>query len=685
MTLGPIGPLWSKFTSSRVWEKLSGAVGGLFAERKFSMKATRYTAIGLAVIGAIVLSILTIGVPSSFLVEVIQKRFEAETGYRLRIADGAKLGFLPSVSVTVHKVSVLDGNGPRPETHLTADSVRIKLPLSALISGNPRLSEVAIVGPKFFVPLLRTRTAPLPAAPAKAERASAATPLVDRFTIENGAVVFASQDGRVDSQVDRIALEGSVGAGDLLSVKGSGQIGEQALLVSLKGQIPQARNDGRPRAFEFTVEAPGLLREPIRGTADVRTRGSLLSISSFTGSIGQSAFSGSTSVDFASKPLVKMEVNLQRLDLSAVERGDAGPQAGLDQPWSDKPFSLDGLNYFDAEVQVTAAQLNIDRFRFAPITVGAILTNGVLTAGVTNTGVYGGRVQGTVAVDASTATLSHALRIDLIGVRAFPLLSDVASFTAIDGLMQAKIDARGRGSSLRAVMSTLGGAVDVLVQDGEIRNVNVAKMIRTLGASVIKGWQANRDEKTDMSALSALFRIENGKAATDNLRLLGPLVRVTGAGTVDVGAKTLNFRLDPKLVLSLEGQGSTATPSGFGVPIVAEGTWGEPRIYPDMAGILDNPQDAYSKLNALGAGLFGSNSGQPGGQGNLVDGIGSLIGRFGADNKANEKPVEADKPSQAQPQTQPQPQTSQAPAKPRNPPAQEAQNPIDFFKNLFSR
>ena len=36
-----------------------------------------------------------------------------------------------------------------------------------------------------------------------------------------------------------------------------------------------------------------------------------------------------------------------------------------------------------------------------------------------------------------------------------------------------------------------------------------------------------------------------------------------------------------------------------------EGPWGEPRIYPDMQGILDNPDAAYAKLRELGKGLFG--------------------------------------------------------------------------------
>ena len=38
-----------------------------------------------------------------------------------------------------------------------------------------------------------------------------------------------------------------------------------------------------------------------------------------------------------------------------------------------------------------------------------------------------------------------------------------------------------------------------------------------------------------------------------------------------------------------------------------EGPWGEPRIYPDMQGILDNPDAAYAKLKEMGKGLFGPN------------------------------------------------------------------------------
>ena len=61
-------------------------------------------------------------------------------------------------------------------------------------------------------------------------------------------------------------------------------------------------------------------------------------------------------------------------------------------------------------------------------------------------------------------------------------------------------------------------------------------------------------------------------------------------------------------------------PVGFGIPVVIDGPWAGPRIYPDMAGILDNPDAAYAKLKDMGKGLFGSNGAFNGLGGNLLGG-----------------------------------------------------------------
>lgn len=623
------------------------------------MKAATITALVLAALVVAAVLALSIGVPVPFVGSVIAKRFENESGYRLTLGTPT-IRLLPSPNFTLGRIAVLDGN----ETRLTAERVEVSAPLSSLLSGKPVLTEVAITRPILQAPLQRERPARSAGSEAKPVRSIPEGLAVERFVVEDGAVEFRDQAGQVENSISAITVKGSLKADRSLDVTTSSRLGEQELRFAFKGTMPR-RDDNQGKPFDFKIEAPGALAEPVTGTADVRKTGSTLAINSLGGTIAQSQFSGWTSLDFADKPLVKMDLAFQRLSIAAVKPG-ADPAGGLDQPWGDKSVSLDGLNFVDAEVQLSAAELAIDRFRFAPITVGAILSKGVLKGGITKTGVYGGQMQGTLAVDASAARPSHALRLDLLGVQALPLLTDVASFTTIDGRMQARIDVRGAGASVRAIMSSLNGAVDLSVKDGEIRNVNIAKMIRAVGASIVDGWQKDTAEKTDLTELSAFFRIQNGQAATDNFKLVGPLVRVTGAGTADLGAKTLQFRVEPKLVLSLQGQGASADPVGLGVPVAVQGPWGSPRIYPELAGILDNPDAAFAKLKEMGGGLLGSGSsagGKPLGQG-----LDSLMDRF----KSN--------PPATQPQT-----PGPSPTSPE-PPAQGGTDKLqDIMKGLFGR
>jgi AsmA protein len=188
-----------------------------------------------------------------------------------------------------------------------------------------------------------------------------------------------------------------------------------------------------------------------------------------------------------------------------------------------------------------------------------------------------------------------------------PLLRSAAGFDRLDGKLQAKMTLRSEGNSEQAIMSKLNGTVFANFQDGAIRGLNVAKMIRSLTSGTLSGWQDTRDESTDLSQLAASFRIDKGQATTNDLKLVGPLVSMTGAGTIDLPARTLAFRVEPKLVMTTEGQGRSSDPVGLGIPVVIEGPWAEPRIYPDVPGILDNPDAAYAKLKEMGKGLFGPN------------------------------------------------------------------------------
>jgi AsmA protein len=303
---------------------------------------------------------------------------------------------------------------------------------------------------------------------------------------------------------------------------------------------------------------------------------------------------------------------------------------------------------------MSAAELNIGDARFAPAAVDATLGGGMLKAQFSHLGVYGGEADGELTVDVSGDNPNYMLRSDLAGVRALPLLSSLADFDKIDGKMQAKFALRSGGLSQHAIVSGLSGTAFVVFQDGAIRDLNIAKMIRSLTSGTLSGWQQGRDQTTDLTQLSASFRIEQGQATTTDLTLAGPLVRMTGAGTVDLAAKTLAFRVEPKLVLTTEGQGGAANPVGLGIPVAIEGPWAEPRIYPDVAGMLDNPDAAYAKLKEMGKGLFVGQGGSGGASDQLGGKLGETLGNLLQQGLGSRRTV-PDKPASPQDQLKPPP------------------------------
>ena len=101
------------------------------------------------------------------------------------------------------------------------------------------------------------------------------------------------------------------------------------------------------------------------------------------------------------------------------------------------------MNYVDAQIRLSAAELNLGDARFAPAAIDAVLGSGVLKAAFSHLGVYGGEAEGELRIDATSGNPAFTLSTDLNGVRALPLLSGLADFDKLDGRMQAKI-ARAR-------------------------------------------------------------------------------------------------------------------------------------------------------------------------------------------------------------------------------------------------
>jgi AsmA protein len=667
------------------------------------MKALKLTGAAVAAVIVILALLLVIGIPSGFLTSAIQDRVERQTGYRLTIAGSTKISLWPTLNVRLSDLTLQDPKDRDGAYRVTIGNLQADMTLSSVWSGHPHVSELIITNPVVHRALLRERVLEASSRSTKPAAESDAV-TVDRVKIVEGTIVASNARDRFEHRIGGINADAVIGADRNVKLAGTARSGDIPLKFEVKAAAPAGPVERHNIPVEFTLEASGLLRAPLTAKAEVRFNGPMVMINSLSGALGDGAFNGWASIDLASKPLVKLDLDFQRLALGATST------TASSQGWSDAPINLTGFNYVDAQARLSATQFDLGDAHFAPAAVDATLAGGVLKASFSNLGAYGGQASGEMIVDASSGSPTYAMHCDLVGVRALPLLTSLADFDKIDGKMMAKIAARSTGASQHAIMAGLSGTAFVIFQDGSIRGLNVAQMIRSLTANPLNGWQEQQEQATDLSQLSSSFKIDRGQAVTTDFNLVGPLVKVTGAGTIDLGTRMIGFRMEPKLVMTTEGQGRSTDPVGFGVPVMIEGPWSRPRIYPDMQGILDDPDAAYAKLREMGKGLFGANGGGLGGilgglsaltgngnnattgsNGNndSLGGIGGAIGNLlqkGLGNQSRSIPAPTDQ--------QPAPQ-AQAPAASPAPPDQQAQSDTtapqdnqpmnDVLRQLFNR
>lgn len=367
--------------------------------------------------------------------------------------------------------------------------------------------------------------------------------------------------------------------------------------------------------------ANGLRQFSVRGT--FTQEGEALTFRDAGFQVDDTAGTATGRLSLSGKPKLTGELAFDKLVLDPYFSSDGGSSgaaagkaaaAGAGSPgasaaWSSAPLDLSALTLFDLDLTARVKALSYEGITLDAATLKAGLADGVLTADLSDVSLYKGKGTAQFRVSAASPA-SISAKLSLADVAARPLLSDAAGMRWLDGRAAITLDVTTQGRSQLELVSALAGSASFSVADGALYGVNIPKMLRGLALETLLGWDSAEEEKTDFSSLTASFALAQGIATNSDLYLEGPLLRMTGAGTTSLPAKTLDWRVEPKVVPTLEGQapvprrkGSDKTLAGLGVPIIIKGSWAKPQIYPDLQGILENPEAAYKQLESVGGEL----------------------------------------------------------------------------------
>ncbi|WP_179187930.1 AsmA family protein [Kiloniella majae] len=290
---------------------------------------------------------------------------------------------------------------------------------------------------------------------------------------------------------------------------------------------------------------------------------------------------------------------------STSDGGDAVQNASADQGWSDEAIDFSGLKSVNADLALKSEGVKIRKITIGVSELGILLQGGKLTADLKQLALYDGQARGKVVLDSSKATPTTAINFDLSGVQAEPLLSDSADFEKLLGTLSSKANLTTQGASQKAMVSNLNGTGDFIFQDGAVKGVNIPGLIRNVSLDALQN-SFDEAQSTDFAELSGTYTIQQGVVNNQDLSMIAPLFRLSGKGTVPMPPKTLDYRLEPKLVGDLEGQGGDSSAKGLAVPLLITGSWSDPKVAPDLAGALtDQLKDPSALIEGVTSGEGG--------------------------------------------------------------------------------
>jgi AsmA protein len=218
-----------------------------------------------------------------------------------------------------------------------------------------------------------------------------------------------------------------------------------------------------------------------------------------------------------------------------------------------------------------------------------VVREGKLTADVTRATLFGGSATGQVTADGSAAVPAVTVKMDVKSVAMKSLLQSAIKVERIEGTGAMSMSVAGIGKSQAAIMNSLGGTASVSVRNGAIRGVDLAAVARTVqNPAGLLGAATIARSSTDFAEAGGSFAIKSGVAHNQDFRLLNPFVRISGNGDIDLGQRTINFRIEPKLVANAQGQGGLLGSSGLGVPFQITGPWTKPSYKPDLTKAVGN-------------------------------------------------------------------------------------------------
>ena len=598
-----------------------------------------------SVFAILLLVVLAVGalflIPAERIAGVLVAKFNALTGRELVISGSVRPSVWPELGVQTGPVSISNAAWSDQGPMLVAEGLAISLDLAALIGGEVKVTAIEALNPRIVLERSAEGAENWMFGGASGGEISTDTPGVGapftlgKGTVAGGVLLFIDHGTDTRVELSQIAAEVAIpdyrGQADLaLSAVMNGQAFDAKLTVGefatfLDGRLVPVDLAASAGGAEVTFagragHAPlmaegalvarlGNLREvatlagiaaPVlpdgMGARSVTVEGALTvtevaSVHLRGGKVNLDGNALSGDVDLLTagdRPKLSAQIRTGELKLTGLTGGEGGQGGGAQATgWPNDAIDVSGLAAMDAAVAISAESVDLGLAKFGPSQIMMTIDRARAVFDIRRIVAYQGTIAGQFVVNGRKG-LSVGGDLNFAGLALEPLLRDFGGYERLVGTGDFRIKFLGVGNTINAIMQRLEGSGSLMFSKGEIRGLDIPGMLRTLDTGYV-----GEGQKTIFDAISASFIIADGVLSNDDLALQAPYITADGAGAVDLGARTLNYRIKATALADVEGVG------GITAPLLIRGSWADPQFSLDLESLAKERLDEeMAKLQA---------------------------------------------------------------------------------------
>lgn len=385
------------------------------------------------------------------------------------------------------------------------------------------------------------------------------------------------------------------------------QVADLLTQAKLKGQIQTKSFNVKTLLDQLNIPLPAMASANALSKFEQSTKfhfdsqSQTLEIPEIMVVLDQSTLQGATQIQNFSNPAVQFEFALNQITLDDYLPPQTEPQASQPQETSEPaktepadleiPLPKELLRQLDLQGQIDVTKLRYQNLNPKNLHLKLQAKDGKIEITPAKVDIFDTQITTNASLDVRQAHPAYSVKLSAPNVPVGEVLLAFTDNDPLSGLGSIQANLTSQGDRLSSLKASLSGKADIYLENGAIKGINLAQMIRDAKAKLSGKAKtpSQAPKKTDFSQLIAKVDLNNGLVTSREVSAMSPFLRIQGDGQAHLAKETVDFLVTTKIVGTSKGQGGADLEElkGLPIPLRIKGNLYTPKFSIDLKSLVN--------------------------------------------------------------------------------------------------